>query len=390
MSAMEKLPSRSLLVGAVVGLIVGCLFGWLVIGWALWPVQYVGEAYTYELNSADKADYVAAVLDSYNLNRRVELAQQRFTGWTTEEKVSSMADLFTQYQMEGRAQEAQAIIDLATTLGQTEGWDPATVDSVIRDLADQYAAEGKTQQASYLNLLANELGVMGAPIADEAAAPPATEEAASSGGGLGSLTPLLLLLLLLVAVFVVAIYIFMRRRKASTTHGDHVSAENAWLGEDGMPLLIKKSTYRLGMDNFDESFSIEGEDGAFKGECGMGISEIVGDESPRRAMAFEVWLFDKSDIRTVTKVLMSEHAYNNETLRNKLAARGEPILIEEGKAITLETTSLALETKVVEMEYGEGTPESGYFNQLSVSMVVSRKPASEENAYSSLSSIDLD
>ena len=392
MTAMEKLPSRTLLIGVIGGLIVGCLFGWLVIGWTLWPVEYVGEAYTYELNSTDKEQYVAAVFDSYNLNRQVELVQQRFAGWTTEEKISSMAHLFTRYQVEGRSQEAQAIINLASTLKQAEGWDPGVVDSILKELTTKFEEQGDAQQARFLTLFANELGIMSAPLAEEGAAAPIApaQEEATVSKGLGTLLPLLLLLVLLLVLLASVIYLFFRRRQATTGEEEETDLdETAWLGEESLPLLIKKSTYRLGMDNFDESFSIEGEDGTFKGECGMGISETVGDESPRRALAFEVWLFDKSDIRTVTKVLMSEYAYNNETLRNKLAARGEPILAEPGKTITLETTSLAVEAKVVDMEYGDGAPESGYFNQMTVSMVVNHKAASE-SSYSTLSSLDLE
>jgi hypothetical protein len=44
------------------------------------------------------------------------------------------------------------------------------------------------------------------------------------------------------------------------------------------------------------------------GECGVGISETIGVGDPKKVTAFEVWLFDKNDIQTVTKVLMSAHA----------------------------------------------------------------------------------
>ena len=72
------------------------------------------------------------------------------------------------------------------------------------------------------------------------------------------------------------------------------------------------------MDNFDESFAIETEDGEWLGECGMGISETLDDGTPRRVAAFEVWLFDKPNTRTVTNVLMSDAAHSSEVLRNKL------------------------------------------------------------------------
>ena len=43
----------------------------------------------------------------------------------------------------------------------------------------------------------------------------------------------------------------------------------------------------------------------------------------------EVWLFDKNDIRTVTKVLRSEHAYRDEALKSNLRSRyGSDIAVD--------------------------------------------------------------
>jgi len=99
MSVAGKSPVRPLVVGGIAGLILGCIIG-LIIGWVVWPVQYVGEAYTYELNEAEKMEYVAAVVDSYNLTGQTQVAQQRFNGWTIEEKVDALAQLFAEYEAE--------------------------------------------------------------------------------------------------------------------------------------------------------------------------------------------------------------------------------------------------------------------------------------------------
>jgi hypothetical protein len=80
-----------------------------------------------------------------------------------------------------------------------------------------------------------------------------------------------------------------------------------WEGVGQPPLGHFFTTYQLGEDTYDESFSIETPMGEFLGECGMGISETIGVGDPDKVTAFEVWLFDKSDIRTVTKVLMSQY-----------------------------------------------------------------------------------
>ncbi len=91
------------------------------------------------------------------------------------------------------------------------------------------------------------------------------------------------------------------------------------------PITQYMSTYILGDDLYDNSFSIETPSGEFLGECGSGISRPSAWAIPRKVTATEVWLFDKNDIRTVTKVLMSEHAYNDQALRTKLAPKGEAV-----------------------------------------------------------------
>ena len=57
------------------------------------------------------------------------------------------------------------------------------------------------------------------------------------------------------------------------------------------------TTYKLGEDTYDESFSIETPNGEFLGECGVSILEIIGSGQPDKVTVFEVWLFDASDIR---------------------------------------------------------------------------------------------
>jgi len=362
-----------LVVGGVAGLIVGCLVGWLAIGWWLWPVEYVGDAYTYELNDSEKMEYVAAVADSYNLTRQVEAARKRFNAWTPEEKIEALARLFVEDQVQGKMQEAERAADLAVALQGIEGWDPAVVAQVANRLATQYTQEGVADKAQYVALFARELGV------SETAPPPAMVSTPTTAGpetriplvgSLGTLSPLLCVPFLVV-LFILLLFILARRRAARRRAAE---AKPRWTGAGPPPLLQKTSNYTLGMDNFDESFAIETPDGEWLGECGMGISESLGEETPRRVAAFEVWLFDKRNTLTVTKVLMSDFAYNDEKLLNKLSVRGEPILATPGVTFTLETPSLTVKAQVVEMEYGDGRPAFGYFNNLSVSLTVFPKP----------------
>ena len=135
----------------------------------------------------------------------------------------------------------------------------------------------------------------------------------------------------------------------------------------------------MGQDSYDQSFSIESPTSQFLGECGMGISEIVSAGPPANVTAFEVWLFDKNDIRTVTKVLMSKYAYDDDALRAKLASKGEAILIEPGETVVLETASLGVDAEISEMGYDEAaTPPQSYFTRLTLSLTPRPRVPAEE------------
>lgn len=146
------------------------------------------------------------------------------------------------------------------------------------------------------------------------------------------------------------------------------------------PVSQHMSTYILGDDLYDDSFSIETasreESGEFLGECGSGISETIGVGDPKKVAATEVWLFDKNDIRTVTKVLMSEHAFNDQALRTKLAPKGEAVLAEPNGVAWLETQTLRVRVRVIDLQYGEGPlPPNSFFERLTVEIAAWRKEA---------------
>lgn len=145
------------------------------------------------------------------------------------------------------------------------------------------------------------------------------------------------------------------------------------------PISRHTSTYILGDDLYDDSFSIETEDDEFLGECGSGISETIGVGDPKKVTATEVWLFDKNDIRTVTKVIMSEHAYNDQALRTKLAPKGEAVMATPGGIITLETQTLRVQVKIMDLQYGEGAlPPNSFFERLIVEIAAWPKEASDD------------
>jgi hypothetical protein len=155
-------------------------------------------------------------------------------------------------------------------------------------------------------------------------------------------------------------------------------ADRVYWGSEGPPLAQFVTTYALGDDHYDPSFSIELETGEFMGECGVGISETIGVGAPNKVTAFEVWLFDKNDIRTVTKVLMSDYAFHDEALRTKLAPKGEPVLAEAGKDVMLETKTLRVQARITDAGYGVGNlPPNSFFDGLTLELATWVLPGQE-------------
>jgi len=66
---------------------------------------------------------------------------------------------------------------------------------------------------------------------------------------------------------------------------------------------------------------------------------------------------------------MSSYAYNDDESRSRLAAKGDAILAESGGIIELETASLRIEARIVDITYGEGAlPSGSFFERLAIEL----------------------
>jgi HPt (histidine-containing phosphotransfer) domain-containing protein len=317
-----------LAVAIIVGLIVGFATAWNIPASDTAPIQ---------LQQGYREFYLALVADQYSRTHNLDQAQ--------------------------------------TELGANNVKDRGywSSDQVIKDLRKLAGAQGRAD-AAQLTALADALEKRPAPAAQPAAGGPNWPLVICSA----------VILILLIVAFVVLVLPRLREaapkpppsaavRGAQATKAVEVTT---WAGEAEKPLAQFVTTYELGDDRYDTSFSIETSTGDFLGECGVGISETIGTGSPDKVTAFEVWLFDKNDIRTVTKVLMSEYAYGDTTLRTKLAPKGEPELARPEAAVELETATLRVRARVVEMEYGLGElPERSFFNKLALELATWPKEA---------------
>jgi hypothetical protein len=321
---LKKLPLTSIL-AAVVGLVVGLLVGWVVA-----PVKFVDATPAY-LRADLQEDYLRMAIDSFRVNADPNLAVQR---WVS---------------LGSGAQQAYNNIQA----------NPGTADpNIIRVYGD---------------VITNVLSAEGGQPA------PDTTGGASSVMRTGIIGIGILLLLGVVAAAGMYLFrLFGKRGSGEVTavmHGSEISrnAEKTNFEELGLapPITQTMTTYVLGDDLYDESFSIDTQAGEFMGEYGVGVSEAIGVGEPKKVTALEIWLFDKNDIKTATKVLMSSHAFNDPGIRSRLEPKGELVVVEQQGQVLLETATLQLLATVVDLEYGSGPlPADSYFERITLELAI--------------------
>lgn len=338
MDAIREQINKPLVVG-IAGLVLGIILG-ILYGWVIDPVEWT-DASVEHLRADLQEEYLRMAIDSYAQNRDAELAKKRYAdlGSSGPEALNAVMD-------NPGSQNIEVILAFNATV--------------------QGGAE-----------------VLTTPGAEGAVATPEPEESRSS--------VLTMTLVVLCLVFLTiaggAFYIFIWRPRSGgqvvptpAMRAQEAVRQAEWTDYTAQgtepPTVQFMSSYKFGDDLFDESFSIDSPAGEFLGECGVGISETIGVGEPKKVTAFEVWLFDKNDIQTVTKVLMSAHAFLDEASRQRLSAKGEPILAEPGIETVLETQTLRLVARVVDMGYGEGAvPDSSFFDRMLLELAVWPKPS---------------
>ncbi|MBH28372.1 MAG: hypothetical protein CL789_03960 [Chloroflexi bacterium] len=345
---------------ATVGImfVIGILTGWLMFGWWLFPVVWE-DADPESLHPHYMSEWVQMSADSYVLTTDIDKAQQR-VDWLGEKSLN-----YIEYaRVNALGPEQLRIAQLQSALEVvTESKEPVSQTNQVDDNKDLKEVE-KDESGSGLfdrSILISVLGGL------------AVIGVMSSVG------------------YYAFKYIGLKSKRDleiapqyvdnGVATGDEENANvmtppdtDTLVSDRGAPLSRFMTTYLLGDDLYDDSFGIDDANGDFLGECGMGISDIIGVGEPKKVCAFEIWLFDKNDVRTVTKVLMSEDAFSDEAKRASLAPKGEPVLAESGKEIILETASLHVSARVVDMQYGGGPlPQNSFFNQLTVELSAWRK-----------------
>lgn len=146
-------------------------------------------------------------------------------------------------------------------------------------------------------------------------------------------------------------------------------ARTTSIGESLISTLAP-TTYQHGIDNYDEGFEIKSASGEFIGECGVSIAERLDPSSPAPVCALAVWVFDKHAFKHVTKMLMTEAAYNDPVIRAKLAQRGDAVLAQ-ARPFQIDTATLNVIVDVSNLKLDEGRR---YFENVTLAFNVYKKP----------------
>jgi hypothetical protein len=334
MDQLREQLNKPLVIG-IAGFVLGLILGWFVFGWFVWPVEWT-DATPSHLRADLQEDYLRMAIDSNVLHPDPEKAKERWEN------------------LKPAAEEVLTVLE-------------ANPGSQVNDLI------------GFKSLVQAEVG----EVVAEGEVVEAGEVPEDEGGSNITVLLVMCLVTIILGGALAAYFLFRPGRTREEAYSPAAEAQRVSLetpqtdfgAREGIPPMAQfMTTYMLGDDLFDDSFSIDSPTGEFLGECGVGISESIGVGEPKKVTAFEVWLFDKNDIQTVTKVMMSQHAFSDDTLRNRLAAKGDPFLVEAGAETELETATLRLVARVVDMAYGSGaTPSQSYFDRVTLELAVWQK-----------------
>lgn len=362
----------------IVALVVGILIGWFVIGWGIWTVEWT-DADLVDLRIDVQERVMKQVVNAYAQNGDAETAVASWSGFG-----EKAVDVFTSVKTSGEVPE-ENIEYFEQLLTAQEVTLPVV-------LVTETVLEGETPEETENQ--------------EEAVLPTVEPEKKKLSSMLGLLLGALLVIFLVGAAALAYFFFFKnnssaqsgsRQRTASRSttaprepavpttvdEFDTFETETGMVFEDdgqyssspnSQHLRQFVTEYVYGNDLYDDTFSIDAATGEFLGECGVGISDTLGSGEPKNVTAFEVWLFDKNDVQTVTKVLMSEYAMNNPNILQRLEVKGEPVQIRPDTVVVLETATLKLEARVLDVAYGRGgQAEKSFVQQMQVEMTITSR-----------------
>lgn len=341
---LDIFRNRDVQIGAAVGLVVGLLLGWFVLGWWIAPVRWV-DAGPGDLHEDWQRHWVAMAVDSYLVSGNSQVAEDRLKGIDRARLGRLFGQVEAEFEQQGAGRQARGARQLADLLGVS------IVSTTPRPASATVAPTPPRESGpSVLQRLRGFLR-----------------------------QPLVLVCLIVLVVFLVifgGVIGFFRYRERRT----QFAADDG----DGQPDHARpRKEPLIGSMNLGQRAVIEyrGQGPAYKqaiqvyrgddiiGSCGLqGVSTW---SEGGRVVACSVWLYepDAPERSADTCVLASRRVYQNEPRRSSLVhdhGPGDVIPAEPGQTAHLEHVTLEMTLRVLEVEYTD--PDEQYIGRLIVEL----------------------
>lgn len=336
---------------ALIAFLIGIFIGLVILGWGPLRVNYT-DTTPASLREDLRADYARMIVDSYSY---AHIANPQFAEQMALARLKELG--------ESSALELQKIVQ-----------DPQIQN--MNDILNLQQLHANSTQTT----LDNQNTIVGDPTSNQ-------DQNGSST--LMKSLGLALLAILLFAIAFYAIFLFIKQSRANTstapkvpryrdtnkvnefTKTDYRSDQNGWTNPD----LHFFTTYKIGNDLYEKRETINSHaNNDYLGECGVEVIDFIGVGTPKRASAFEIYVFDKMQPSTSSKILLCEHAYSDKNVYERLKHKGEFVLLEPEKDIILETDNLQVIVRIKEMHYGNAPlPENSYVEQITFEFSVWEK-----------------
>lgn len=355
---IDVLRERSFQIGAGVGLIVGLLIGWLIIGWWLAPINWV-DARPGDLHPDWQKHYVAMVVDSYILSRDSETAEARLDGFDRSVLPDLFGEVEAEFEREDAMQQAQETRQLAELLGVTTV--VPTPEASPLPVTPRGSTEGTT--------------------------PWWRRGPAVSGRPLLLVCAIVLITLVLIVGGILVFFWYQRRRIGfAPDNGGDEPDDTRRRPPPGPAIRSIDLGEQAVLEYQGEGPGHEQTVQVYRGdeivaECGLrGVSTL---SDGHRVVACSVWLYEPQvpERPADTCVVASRRIYQNEALRSSLTHEREPgqvIPAEEGQTAHLEHESLEMKLQVMDVEHTD--PEEQYIGRLVVELETIIKPGRPETA----------
>ncbi len=378
--------------------VAGFLICLVLLGWVLFPVRWT-QTYPNDLQADVQNDYLSLVADSYNLTGDLDQAVKRLEHWEALDLMQMANRYAGQLQADGKVQEAgrlNALVEDTSIFRFSQ--EPQTGAAPAGQVESQTGSLSPSTRRLLLYLLIGILAlavlallmrllhipILGAAHKDAGMEPDEIEGEALPVTTIPAASPVAPASPPVSAPAAAAPYLSDDEEEDLLEDDQVDDAEWSQEEEDAFPqpapaaaavagvaaATRRSPAYEIlrfdGDSTYNDIRDIS-DRGEYTGEFGMASGHQDAD-TLGGVYTLEVWLFDKSDIHTVTAVLMHPDSYADENRRQQFAGNYQAIPLQPGAPIHLQTRALELQGRVRRVEFGPAGGKGPTVRQLELEL----------------------